>query len=106
MVHGTAAWPAFVALSVAALLLTGPLVARQRTGRTALRAAAAASVVATLALAVCLVDVMDGPSLGLGSAPILVGLVERLAIAADLAWLALAATVVNGRVRERRYAHA
>ena len=106
MVHGAAAWPAFVALPVAALLLTGSLAARWPVGRTALFAATAASVLTTVALAVCLVDVMDGPSLGLGSAPTLVGLVERLAIAADLAWLALAATATAPRVRDDRNVHA
>ncbi|MFG2334146.1 DUF998 domain-containing protein [Streptomyces sp. NPDC048604] len=105
MVHGTAAWPAFVALPVAALLLTGPMAARWPSGRAALRAATAASVLTTLALAVCLVDVMDGPSLSLGSAPTLVGLVERLALAADLAWLALAATALPARSRDGRHAH-
>ncbi|WOX20132.1 DUF998 domain-containing protein [Streptomyces solicathayae] len=106
MVHGTAAMPAFVALPLAALVLAGPLGARWPAGRTALRALAAASVVTTVALAVCLVDVMDGPSLGVGSAPTLVGLVERLAIAADLAWLALAATAVSTGIRNDGNAHA
>ncbi|MEV5969323.1 DUF998 domain-containing protein [Streptomyces sp. NPDC051921] len=101
MVHGTAAFPAFVALPLAALLLRRQLTARWPAARKALFAVTTASVVATAALAVCLIDVMDGPSLGVGSAPTLVGLVERLVITVDLAWLTLAA-VATARLSEGR----
>lgn len=94
LVHGTAAWLAFAVFPVAAVLLTGPLSAWWRAGRTGLVWSAAASVLTTVVLAVFMVDVMDGPSLGAGGAPTLLGLVERFAIAANLAWLALAGVAV------------
>ncbi|MFD9729009.1 DUF998 domain-containing protein [Streptomyces sp. NPDC059072] len=98
LVHGNAAFLAFAALPTAAVLLRETLAARRPGLRTALSALTVASVVATAALAVFLVDVMDGgPSLGLGGAPTLVGLVERLVLAADLGWIALALTATRPR---------
>ncbi|GHA80625.1 DUF998 domain-containing protein [Streptomyces termitum] len=91
LVHGTAATPAFLALPVAALLLHRWAAGRWARGAVALRAVLGTSLLATAALLVCLVDVMDGPSLGLASWPTLVGLVERIAFGAALAWLALIA---------------
>ncbi|WP_411112122.1 DUF998 domain-containing protein [Streptomyces sp. c-19] len=103
LVHGNAAFLAFAALPTAAVLLHGALAARRPGLRTALTTLTAMSVTATAALAVFLVDVMDGgPSLGLGGAPTLVGLVERLAIAADVAWVALATAATSPRREQRR----
>ncbi|MER5349248.1 DUF998 domain-containing protein [Kitasatospora sp. NPDC002551] len=101
LVHGNAAFLAFAALPTAAVLLRGTLVARRPGLRTALNTLTVASATATAALAVFLVDVMDGgPSLGLGGAPTLVGLAERLVIAVDFGWVALALAVTGTR-RER-----
>ncbi|MFF8598133.1 DUF998 domain-containing protein [Streptomyces sp. NPDC015232] len=98
LVHGNAAFLAFAALPTAAVLLRGTLAARRPGLRTALNALTAASIVSTVALAVFLVDVMDGgPSLGLGGAPTLVGLVERIVLAADFGWVALAVSAVGAR---------
>ncbi|MFE5907522.1 DUF998 domain-containing protein [Streptomyces wedmorensis] len=100
LVHGNAAFLAFAALPTAAVLLRRRMPTAHSPGlRTALNALTWASITTTTALAVFLIDVMDGgPSLGLGSAPTLVGLAERLVIAADLAWLALALMAV-GEIR-------
>ncbi|MDO3703301.1 DUF998 domain-containing protein [Micromonospora sp. C28SCA-DRY-2] len=95
MVHGLAAWLAFAAFPVAAVLLTKPLTAHVGRGRRWLIAAAAGSVLGTVALAVFMADVMDGPSLGIGGVPTLLGLVERLLLGANLAWIALAATAAT-----------
>ncbi|WP_100444823.1 DUF998 domain-containing protein [Glycomyces xiaoerkulensis] len=91
MVHGLAGWTAFLAFPIAAVLsarsdraAAGP--------RRAVLAATGFSVVTTAVFAVVLVDTMDGPSIRFGSAESLVGLSERLALGADLAWLVVAAT--------------
>ncbi|MFF9145561.1 DUF998 domain-containing protein [Streptomyces sp. NPDC014861] len=103
LVHGSAAFLAFAALPVAALLLRRTLAAARPRSRTALDALAAASLLGTTVLAVLLVDVMDGgPSLGVAGAPTLLGLVERLVIAADLAWVAVALVVTGAGERGRR----
>ncbi|MGY3336015.1 hypothetical protein ACVW0K_002114 [Streptomyces filamentosus] len=103
LVHGNAAFLAFAALPTAAVLLRRALAARRPRLRPALTALAAASVLTTAALAVFLVDVMDGgPSLGFAGAPTPVGLVERLVLAADLGWLVLALAAGPGRGRTRR----
>jgi hypothetical protein len=98
LVHGMAAWVAFAAFPLAAVLLaralSARLSARMRSGRGWLAGTAAVSAVATAALVVFLADVMDGPSLGIGGVPTLLGAVERLVIVANLAWLALAAVAV------------
>ncbi|MFB7512770.1 DUF998 domain-containing protein [Streptomyces sp. NPDC056144] len=105
LVHGNAAFLAFAALPTAAVLLRKALAARRPGLRTALTVLTAASVTTTAALAVFLVDVMDGgPSLGLGGAPTLVGLVERLVLAADLGWVALAVVATSTRDEEGRKA--
>ncbi|MEU3606996.1 DUF998 domain-containing protein [Streptomyces sp. NPDC035033] len=95
IVHGTAATPAFLALPVAALVLHRWLARRWARGAGALRAVLGTSLVSTVLLLVCLVDVMDGPSLGTGSVPTLVGLVERIAFGAALAWVALASVAAS-----------
>ncbi|MFF7814695.1 DUF998 domain-containing protein [Streptomyces sp. NPDC007945] len=100
LVHGTAAAPAFLALPVAALLLHRWLARRRPGAARLLRAALVASWVSTAVLLVCLVDVMDGPSLGTAAVPTFVGLVERVAFGAALAWVALAA-VAAASPRER-----
>ncbi|MCX5129975.1 DUF998 domain-containing protein [Streptomyces sp. NBC_00193] len=103
LVHGNAAFLAFAALPTAAVLLRGTLAARRPGLRTALSTLTVASVTATAALTVFLVDVMDGgPSLGLGGAPTLVGLVERLVIAADFGWIALAIAAAGARKQQGR----
>ncbi|MFJ8013816.1 DUF998 domain-containing protein [Streptomyces sp. NPDC096339] len=108
LVHGNAAFLAFAALPTAAVLLRRTLAARQRQAlRTALNALTMASATLTAALAVFLVDVMDGgPSLGFGDTPTLVGLVERLVLAADLGWVALALAAAGTRNEQGRDRHA
>ncbi|MBP0932462.1 hypothetical protein J0X20_02235 [Streptomyces sp. KCTC 0041BP] len=67
--------------------------------RTALNTLTVAT--ATVVLAVFLTDVKSGgPSLRLGGAPTLVGLAERLLLAVDFGWIALA-LVVTGTSPER-----
>ncbi|MFB7940868.1 DUF998 domain-containing protein [Streptomyces sp. NPDC056049] len=103
LVHGSAAFLAFAALPAAALLLRRTLAAARPRLRTALNALALASLLGTAALAVLLADVMDGgPSLGLGGAPTLLGLVERFVLAADLAWVAVALLATRTGERGRR----
>ncbi|TRV77008.1 DUF998 domain-containing protein [Streptomyces sp. 130] len=103
LVHGNAAFLAFAALPTAAVLLRGTLAARRPALRTALSTLTVVSGTATAALAVLLVDVMDGgPSLGLGGAPTLVGLVERLVLAADFGWIALAVAAAGARGQQGR----
>ncbi|MFF8810364.1 DUF998 domain-containing protein [Streptomyces omiyaensis] len=103
LVHGNAAFLAFAALPVAALLLRRTLTAARPRLRTALTALTAASLLGTAALAVFLADVMDGgPSLGLGGAPTLLGLVERIVLAADLGWVAVALVATTAGERGRR----
>ncbi|GGV66603.1 hypothetical protein GCM10010277_74520 [Streptomyces longisporoflavus] len=102
LVHGNASFLAFAALPTAAVLLRGTLVARRPGLRTMLNVLTVSSATATAALAVFLADVMDGgPSLGLGSAPTLVGLAERLVLAADFGWVALALVAVVGARHDR-----
>ncbi|MFE5795021.1 DUF998 domain-containing protein [Streptomyces sp. NPDC056503] len=91
LVHGTAATPAFLALPLAALALHRWLARRVPRGAKALRAVLVASLVSTGVMLVCLVDVMDGPSLGTAAVPTLVGLAERIALGTALLWVALAA---------------
>ncbi|MEW2587890.1 DUF998 domain-containing protein [Streptomyces virginiae] len=103
LVHGNAAFLAFAALPTAALLLRRALAGWRPGLRTALNILTAASVTATAALAVFLVDVMHGgPSLGPAGAPTLVGLVERLVIAADFGWIALATVAMGSRQEQGR----
>ncbi|MGW1844472.1 DUF998 domain-containing protein [Streptomyces sp. NPDC001966] len=103
LVHGSAAFLAFAALPAAAVLLRGTLTTLRPGLRTALNTLTAASVTATAALAVLLADVMDGgPSLGLGGVPTFVGLVERLVLAADFGWIALAAAAAGARIERGR----
>ncbi|MGW1226996.1 DUF998 domain-containing protein [Streptomyces sp. NPDC001515] len=107
LVHGNAAFLAFAALPTAAVLLRRALVARRPGVRTALNTLTVISAAATAALAVFLVDVMrGGPSLGLGGAPTLVGLAERLVIVADFGWVALALAVAGARPERGRDRHA
>ncbi|MFC9733363.1 DUF998 domain-containing protein [Streptomyces roseolus] len=100
LVHGTAATPAFLALPVAALVLHRWLARRRPSAARVLRAVLVASCASTGALLVCLVDVMDGPSLGTAAVPTVVGLVERVAFGTALAWVALAA-VAAARPQDR-----
>ncbi|MER7731950.1 DUF998 domain-containing protein [Streptomyces erythrochromogenes] len=103
LVHGNAAFLAFAALPTAAVLLRGTLTHRRPGLRAPLNVLTAASVTATAALAVFLVDVMHGgPSLGMGGAPTLVGLAERLVLAADFGWIVLAWTVAGNHDRRGR----
>ncbi|WP_078848811.1 DUF998 domain-containing protein [Streptomyces sp. NRRL F-4428] len=103
LVHGNAAFLAFAALPTAAVLLRRALADWRPGLRTALSLFTAASVTTTAALAVFLVDVMHGgPSLGAVGAPTLVGLVERLVIAVDLGWIALATVAMGSRQEQGR----
>ncbi|PWI07644.1 hypothetical protein DIZ27_26945 [Streptomyces sp. NWU339] len=95
IVHGTAAVWAFLALPVAALVLHRWLVGRWARGAAVPRVVLGTLLVSTAVLLVCLVDVMDGPSLGVGGVPTVVGLVERVAFGADLVWLALATVAAS-----------
>ncbi|WP_433077814.1 DUF998 domain-containing protein [Dactylosporangium sp. CA-052675] len=96
MVHGTAAWVAFAVFPVAAVVLARPLAALWPRGRRCLIGTAIATVPGTIALAIFLADVMvDGPSLGFGGVPTLLGLVERLLIVLNAVWLALAAAAAS-----------
>ncbi|MEV5604608.1 DUF998 domain-containing protein [Streptomyces sp. NPDC052299] len=98
LVHGNAAFLAFAALPTAAALLRRTLAARRPGLRRALTTLTAASAAATAVLAVFLVDVMGGgPSLGLGGAPTLVGLAERVVLAVDFGWVALALAAAGAR---------
>ncbi|GAA3080950.1 DUF998 domain-containing protein [Streptosporangium carneum] len=80
-VHGLAAWVALTAFTVAAVLLT-----RAWPRDTLLTGVTITVVVGMILFVVTLVDVMVARSL-----PPVVGVTERVAIAADLAWMALAA---------------
>ncbi|MFD5620947.1 DUF998 domain-containing protein [Streptomyces yangpuensis] len=103
LVHGNAAFLAFATLPTAAVLLRRALADRRPGLRTALSVLTAASVTATAALAVFLVDVLHGgPSLGTAGTPTLVGLVERCVIAADFGWIALATAAVGSRQERGR----
>ncbi|MFE6227661.1 DUF998 domain-containing protein [Microtetraspora glauca] len=103
LVHGNAAFLAFAALPAAALLLRRRLVAARPRLRTALDALTAVSLLGTSALAVLLADVMDGgPSLGLLGAPTLLGLAERIVLAADFGWVAVALLATAAGERGRR----
>ena len=88
-IHGLAGNVAFVALVVAAILLTWSW----RHGRLGpiLSVTAAAVVLAFVGFAVTLVDVFDGPSLTFGGYVKIVGLTERLMLVADVVWLATVA---------------
>ncbi|MFD8530233.1 DUF998 domain-containing protein [Streptosporangium canum] len=80
-VHGFSAWAAFAAFTAAAVVLT------RAWPRNALLTGATAALVSGMILfVVTLVDVMISRSL-----PPVVGLTERIAIAACLGWMALAA---------------
>ncbi|MBB3725195.1 DUF998 domain-containing protein [Nonomuraea dietziae] len=80
-VHGLSAWAAFLAFMVAAVVLT------RAWPRDALLTGATVAVVAGMIMfVITLVDVMVARSL-----PPVVGLTERIAIAANLGWMALAA---------------
>ncbi|MFD8014871.1 DUF998 domain-containing protein [Streptomyces sp. NPDC058955] len=103
LVHGNAAFVAFAALPTAALLLRRTLTAARPRLRTALDALTAVSLLSTAVLAVLLADVMDGgPSLGLLGAPTLLGLVERIVLAADFGWVAVALLATAAAERGRR----
>ncbi|MDX2290973.1 MULTISPECIES: DUF998 domain-containing protein [Streptomyces] len=103
LVHGNAAFLAFAALPAAALLLRRGLTATRPRMRTALDALTLVSLLGTAALAVLLADVMDGgPSLGLFGAPTLLGLVERIVLAADFGWVAAALLATAAGKRGRR----
>ncbi|WP_197093802.1 DUF998 domain-containing protein [Nonomuraea sp. SBT364] len=88
-VHGLSAWVAFLAFMIAAVLLTRGL------PRDALLTGVTVAVVAGMILfVVTLVDVMIARSL-----PPVVGVTERVAMAANLLWMALAAVRLPRRRR-------
>ena len=86
-VHGLAAWAAFAAFLVAAVVLT-----RAWPRDPVLTWATVAVVAGMILFVVTLVDVMVSRSL-----PPVVGLTERLSLAANLAWMVLAAVRRTGR---------
>jgi hypothetical protein len=94
LVHGLAALTAFTVLPAAALTLT--LTRRPVSGPAAVTAAL--TVLTYLLLVAAFVDVQDGPSLTVGAAESLIGLAERVALWAYVAWLA--ATAAGARRRQ------
>jgi hypothetical protein len=92
MIHGLAALVAFLALPVAAVLLTravstlpgAPL-------NPVLRGLAAACLASTAVFLVATIDALNGPSIAAFGHPKLVGLFERVTLGVDLAWLAILA---------------
>ncbi|GAA2125741.1 DUF998 domain-containing protein [Glycomyces algeriensis] len=84
-VHGIAAWIGLVCCNIGALLFS-----RRRREHTALFPVAIAAAVAMALFMVCTFDAMLFREL-----PNLIGLTERLAIAADLAWMCLAAKAIQ-----------
>jgi hypothetical protein len=92
MVHGVAALVALTAFPAAAMLLAGTPLSRRL---------AVASIVGTAGFLVLLFDVTDGPSLTVGGTSLL-GLAERVAIAADLGWLAVFSATRTAPERENR----
>lgn len=83
-VHGLAAWIGLICLNVGALRFS------RRNRRTGLLPVAIAAAVAMGLFMVCTFDAMLFREL-----PNLIGLTERLAIAADLAWMCLAARAIR-----------
>jgi hypothetical protein len=91
LVHGVAALTALAVFPAGAVLLSRPGRSANRPARRdrpRLRWVAYASVLFTAAFAVTMVDVMDGPDLGIGGWPTVLGFVERLVIATNLIWMA------------------
>jgi hypothetical protein len=94
LIHANVAMIAFLAFPIAALLLSGPIgqfVQARR--KTRLRLLAYASVLSLLIFFICLAPVFSH------HAPRYLGLVERIVLAAYVAWLAAAAFAVIGTVR-------
>ncbi|GAA4054490.1 DUF998 domain-containing protein [Nonomuraea soli] len=92
-VHGLAAWVALLALMIAAIVVT-----RALPRDPVLSGMTVAVVVGLVLFLVTLVDAMATRSL-----PPLLGVTERIALAADLGWLVVAAIRVGGYRRGRPY---
>ncbi|NUT44216.1 MAG: DUF998 domain-containing protein [Thermoactinospora sp.] len=92
-VHGLAAWVALLALMIAAIVIT-----RALPRDPVLLAMTVAVVVGLLLFLITLVDAMATRSL-----PPLLGVTERIALAADLGWLVVAAVRGSGYRRSRPY---
>ncbi|MFC0531811.1 DUF998 domain-containing protein [Phytohabitans kaempferiae] len=97
LVHGLGGLAAFLALPAAALLLTRTWLRDERWRRAhrPLAVAAATTVVTLCAFAVAWVDVIDGPQLGVGPYPSVVGLLERVMIWSYAGWLAVVAVALH-----------
>jgi hypothetical protein len=88
MIHGLAALAAFMALPVAVVLLTravntlpdAPL-------NPVLRGLATACLASTAVFLIAAIEVLDGPSIAAFGYTKLVGLLERVTLGVDLAWL-------------------
>ncbi len=93
LVHGLAALTAFTVLPAAAITLTRAR--RPITGPAAVTATL--TVLTYLLLVAAFVDVQDGPSLTVGSGESLIGLAERVALWAYVAWLAVTAAGARRR---------
>jgi hypothetical protein len=98
MVHGTAGLLAFLAFSPAAWLLSRRTAAHvtTATGPRVLERLAGLSLLVLLAFFVCLVPVFAG------GPPFALGLVERVLLALNLAWVAVASSIVAGALATPR----
>jgi len=96
-VHGVAALTAFLALPIAAVLLTGAWWRdpRRRRFRGRLLVTAAAAVATYAAFMVAMVDLMGGPDLAVGPHPTIAGLLERVMLWSYVGWLATAAVAAG-----------
>ncbi|GIJ78668.1 Protein of unknown function [Micromonospora phaseoli] len=101
LVHGVGGLAAFLALPVAAVLLTRAWRQQPRwqAAGPALRVARALVLAAFAVFMVTWVDVMVGPNLSIGSQHTVVGLTERVMLWADVGWLAVAATGLRRMTR-------
>lgn len=97
LVHGVGGLTAFAVLPIAATLLTRVWRRDQRWAgaHRALTVTAAATGTAFLIFAVSWVDVIDGPSLSVGSYPSVAGLAERAMLWAYAGWLAVVAVALR-----------
>jgi hypothetical protein len=92
LVHGLAALVAFLVLPVAVVLLTRAASTLPGSALDpVLRGLAGACLVSTAVFLYAAIEVLDGPSIAAFGHPKLVGLLERITLGVDLAWLAVLA---------------